>query len=337
MAGATNKAMKAAGLPARTIERVRVARGAGMTVRSAIQRAQAHEMPLGRAGKNAAALTGWEKAAAGVKSEPSPTRAPLQRPGLDKMRASKANVAALREQRDARRERMGRMRRRVEFARETKRLKESFTPEHQRAIDKAEMGYGPKQARFAAKMGLRDAKGYVRDARRAVEQAHNAIRFGQEVALTRKPESFRAELGMRIHQFMRDAKTAREHLSAVKDRLTMANAARTAARKERRHATLVNEGRALRDMAEANFPLTRRTAQKEYGFTGISKASGPSTLGKRGAFSSAKHLAKRLALGEQLAQRILSGGAKTMGPRFIRNLEAIQKMAPKRAAPIVRR
>ena len=64
MAGATNRAMKAAGLPRKTQETVRVALGAGMTVQSAIRHAAAHGLPLGKAkGGN---VTGWDKAAAGA-------------------------------------------------------------------------------------------------------------------------------------------------------------------------------------------------------------------------------------------------------------------------------
>jgi len=56
--------MKAAGLPRKTQETVRVALGAGMTVQSAIRHAQAHGLPLGKAkGGN---VTGWDKAAAGA-------------------------------------------------------------------------------------------------------------------------------------------------------------------------------------------------------------------------------------------------------------------------------
>ncbi len=64
MAGATNRAMKAAGLPRKTQETVRVALGAGMTVQSAIRHAQAHGLPLGKA--KGGAVTGWDKAAAGA-------------------------------------------------------------------------------------------------------------------------------------------------------------------------------------------------------------------------------------------------------------------------------
>lgn len=64
MAGANNKAMKAAGLPKKTQDTVRVALGAGMTVQSAIRHAQAHGLPLGKA-KTAGELTGWQRAAAG--------------------------------------------------------------------------------------------------------------------------------------------------------------------------------------------------------------------------------------------------------------------------------
>lgn len=64
MAGATNRAMKAAGLPRKTQETVRVALGAGVTIQSAIRHAQAHGLPLGKAkGGN---VTGWDKAAAGA-------------------------------------------------------------------------------------------------------------------------------------------------------------------------------------------------------------------------------------------------------------------------------
>ncbi len=64
MAGATNRAMKAAGLPRKTQETVRVALGAGMTVQSAIRHAQAHGLPLGKA--KGGEVTGWQKAAAGA-------------------------------------------------------------------------------------------------------------------------------------------------------------------------------------------------------------------------------------------------------------------------------
>ena len=78
MAGATNRAMKAAGLPKATQEKIRVARGAGLTVQSAIQHAQAHGLPLGKAAKHVGELSGWQKAAAGAKVEarPATKRAP---------------------------------------------------------------------------------------------------------------------------------------------------------------------------------------------------------------------------------------------------------------------
>jgi hypothetical protein len=64
MAGATNRAMKAAGLPRKTQETVRVALGAGVTIQSAIRHAQAHGLPLGKA--KGGSVTGWDKAAAGA-------------------------------------------------------------------------------------------------------------------------------------------------------------------------------------------------------------------------------------------------------------------------------
>jgi hypothetical protein len=317
MAGATNRQYKAAGLPKATIKVIRTHGGAGMSLRSAIQVAQSHGAHVPEK-----ALKFLERRAPEAKENPAAAR----------MKTAKANVEMLRTQRDERRARMKSMRRKVEFARETKQLHAAYSPEHQRAVERAEMGHGPKQARFAAKMGLRDAKDHVRIARRSIEGAHNAIRFGQEAAMMGKPSSPSAELGLRAKQFLRDAPNAREQLSSVRERLAKANASRQAARKERRHATLVNEGRALRDMAEASLPLTRRSAKTEHGFAGVSKAIGPSNIGKRGAFNSAKHLAKRIALGEKLAQKVMSGEAVKAGPRFLRNLAAIQRMAPKNAA-----
>ena len=64
MAGANNRSLKAAGLPKKTVDQIRVARGAGMSVKSAIQHAQAHGLPLGKA--KGGELTGWQKAAAGA-------------------------------------------------------------------------------------------------------------------------------------------------------------------------------------------------------------------------------------------------------------------------------
>lgn len=332
MAGATNRALKAAGLPKATQAQIRVARGAGLTVQSAIQHAQAHGLPLGKA-KTAGELTGWQKAAAGVKATPAERKAALVRPGTERMQASKANVATLRAQRDARRENMQRMRKRAEFSRETKQLRAAFTPEHQRAIDKAEMGHGPKHAKTAARASLLDAKASVRDARKAVEAAHNSIKFGQEAAMMRKPNGPGAEVAVRAHQFLRDAANARRELAPVGEHLARANMARTAARQQRRHATLVNEGRALREMADANHPLTRRGAKADFGFSGVSKPAGRSTIGKYGAFNSARHLAKRIALGEQLAQRVINANhVGKNGARFMRNLDAIKRIAPKKSA-----
>lgn len=76
MAGANNRALKAAGLPRATQEKIRVARGAGLTVQSAIQHAQAHGLPLGKA--KGGELSGWQRAAAGAKVEarPATKRAP---------------------------------------------------------------------------------------------------------------------------------------------------------------------------------------------------------------------------------------------------------------------
>lgn len=333
MAGATNRALKAAGLPKATQAQIRVARGAGLTVQSAIQHAQAHGLPLGKA-KTAGDLTGWQKAAAGVKATPAERKADLVRPGTERMRASKANVATLREQRDARRQNMQRMRKRAEFSRETKQLRAAFTPEHQRAIDKAEMGNGPKQARSGARASLLEAKSSVREARKAVEGAHNAIKFGQEAAMMRKPNSPGAELGMRAQQFLRDAPNARQQLAPANEHLARANMQRTAARQQRRHATLVNEGYALRSMADANHPLTRRGAKADFGFSGVSKPVSRSTIGHyNGTYNSARHLAKRIALGEKLAQRVINAnGNPKNGARFMRNLEAIKRLAPKRSA-----
>lgn len=334
MAGANNRALKAAGIPKATIKTVRVARGSGLSVQSAIQHAQAHGLPMGKA--KSGDLTGWQKAAAGVKATPAERVAALERPGVDRMRASKANVATLREQRDARRANMKRMRKRVEFARETKQLRASFTPEHQRAIDKAEMGHGPKHARNMARASLLDAKESVRNARKALDGAHNAIKFGQEAAMMSKPASPGAELGARVRQFLRDAPNAKQQLAPVQEHLARANMARQSARQQRRHAALVNEGRALREMADADHPLTRRAAKADFGFSGtLSRPAGRSTIGSYGAFNSARHLAKRVALGEKLAQQVLNGSpavvAKT-GKRFMRNLEAIQRLAPRKAA-----
>ncbi len=333
MAGATNRALKAAGLPKATQNTIRVARGAGLTVQSAIQHAQAHGLPLGKA-KTAGELTGWQKAAAGVKATPAERKAALVRPGTERMQASKANVATLRAQRDARRENMQRMRKRADFSRETKQLRAAFTPEHQRAIDRAEMGNGPKHAKSAARASLLEAKASVRDARKAVDAAHNSIKFGQEAAMMRKPSGPGAEVAMRAHQFIRDAANARRELAPVGERLARANMLRTTARQQRRHATLVNEGYALRGMAEASHPLTRRGAKADFGFTGVSKPVSRSTIGHyNGTFNSARHLEKRLALGEKLAQRVINAnGNPKNGARFMRNLEAIKRLAPKRSA-----
>lgn len=86
MAGATNKAMKAAGLPAKSIETVRVARGSGLSVQSAIQHAQAHGLPMGKA--KGGELTGWQRAAAGVKT------APQERSAASRMLDAAAQVRA---------------------------------------------------------------------------------------------------------------------------------------------------------------------------------------------------------------------------------------------------
>jgi hypothetical protein len=151
--------------------------------------------------------------------------------------------------------------------------------------------------------------------------------------MMRKPNGPGAEVAVRAHQFLRDAANARRELAPVGEHLARANMARTAARQQRRHATLVNEGRALREMADANHPLTRRGAKADFGFSGVSKPAGRSTIGKYGAFNSARHLAKRITLGEQLAQRVINANhvAKN-GARFMRNLDAIKRLAPKRSA-----
>ncbi len=94
MAGATNRALKAAGLPRKTQESIRVARGAGLTVQSAIQHAQAHGLPLGKA-KTAGELTGWQKAAAGATPQPSrPAAAVDRRAALHAAMAARRGVAA---------------------------------------------------------------------------------------------------------------------------------------------------------------------------------------------------------------------------------------------------
>lgn len=95
MAGATNRALKAAGLPKATQNTIRVARGAGLTVQSAIQHAQAHGLPLGKAAKHAQPLTGWDKAAAGVTPPPSrPAAAVDRRAALHAAMAARRGVAA---------------------------------------------------------------------------------------------------------------------------------------------------------------------------------------------------------------------------------------------------
>lgn len=87
MAGATNRAFKAAGLPKATRAEIRVERGGGLTVRSAIQHAQAHGLPLGKA--KAGNLTGWDKAAAGVKVTPQ-----AEDRQYSQMRAAAAQIRA---------------------------------------------------------------------------------------------------------------------------------------------------------------------------------------------------------------------------------------------------
>jgi hypothetical protein len=105
MAGATNKAMKAAGLPSKTIETTRVARGGGLTVQSAIQHAQAHGLKLGRAEKHATPLTGWQKAAAGATSQAEHAAA---RSAREAHVAAESRKAALKAAMDTRQRNLGR-------------------------------------------------------------------------------------------------------------------------------------------------------------------------------------------------------------------------------------
>lgn len=105
MAGATNKAMKAAGLPKKTQETVRVALGAGFTVQSAIQHAQAHGLKLGRAEKHATPLTGWQKAAAGATSQAEHAAA---RSAREAHVAAESRKAALKAAMDTRQRNLGR-------------------------------------------------------------------------------------------------------------------------------------------------------------------------------------------------------------------------------------
>lgn len=333
MAGATNKAMKAAGLPTKTIQTVRVARGSGLNVQSAIQHAQAHGLPLGRAGKDAAALTGWQKAAAGVKPTPQERKAALVRPGVERMQASKANVATLREQRDARRENMKRMRKRADFARETKQLRAAFTPEHQRAIDKAEMGHGPATALKGARQLQKRAMMEVRAARASLQQAKDAIQTGHRAVNDRvgKWKHKDGARGEQMRQILKDGPTARAHLAGIARRLEDASAFRGYAQGERRHATLVKEGAALSDMAEARFPMVRGRIAREAGFTGVSKA--PVTAA-RATPAAIKHLTKRIALTEKLASATLSAPNATAGAnlaaRFSRSHSALLRLTASR-------
>lgn len=331
MAGATNKAMKAAGLPAKSIETVRVARGSGLSVQSAIQHAQAHGLPMGKA--KSGDLTGWQKAAAGVKATPAERVAALERPGVDRMRASKANVATLREQRDARRANMKRMRKRVEFARETKQLRAAFTPEHQRAIDKAEMGYGPNAALRSARTLQRRAVAEVRAARSNIAQVHHSFRGGQEAANARiRLQSVTNDISktaMKAHAFLKDAPRLRGEIRAAQRHLEDAAAFRGDAQKERQHARLVKDGYAIRDMLDTASSFRRAQIKKE---TGYRSKTPTNTSGTTPRFSQMKHLAKRVALTEAIANRWLNSSAapKNAGERFSRGLAALERLGRKK-------
>ena len=321
MAGATNRQYKAAGLPKATIKVIRTHGGAGMSLRSAIQVAQSHGAHVPEK-----ALKFLERRAPEAKENPAAAR----------MKTAKANVEMLRTQRDERRARMKSMRRKVEFARETKQIKASFTPEHQRAIDKAEGGYGPKAALRAARDMQKRAKSEIRAARNSIREAHAAIRHGQEAVSARingmPLHHAEAEPSVRAEQFLKDASRAKAALSGVAEKLGSAQYFRQGARSERQHARAVAEGYALRDLAAARSGFERKRIAKE---TGVSKAEtmlGPSTVERKGAFSHAKHLANRIALGERLAHRILrgdeaSGKAKVA---FARNMAAIHRIAPRK-------
>lgn len=94
MAGANNKAMKAAGLPKKTMDTARVALGAGLSVQSAIRHAQAHGLPLGKAAKHAGELTGWQRAAAGGVSPAEKAAASAAREAYVAGQARKAALGA---------------------------------------------------------------------------------------------------------------------------------------------------------------------------------------------------------------------------------------------------
>jgi hypothetical protein len=330
MAGATNRALKAAGLPKATQAQIRVARGAGLTVQSAIQHAQAHGLPLGKA-KTAGELTGWQKAAAGVKATPAERKAALVRPGTERMQASKANIATLRAQRDARRENMQRMRKRAEFSRETKQLRAAFTPEHQRAIDKAESGYGPMAALRGARQLQKRAIMDVRAARTSLQQAKDTIQTAHAAATQRaegyKNKNPQATLAETTRAVLKSGPTARAHLAGIAQRIEDASAFRGHARAERRQATLTKEGYAIRDMADTRSPFERKRLAKEAGFSGVSKAP---VVAARTTPAAIKHLVKRIALTEKLAARVLGGEGGGIAARFQRSNDALIRLTAAR-------
>lgn len=236
-------------------------------------------------------------------------------PATERMRASKANVATLRAQRDARRENMKRMRKRVDFARETKQLRAAFTPEHQRAIDKAEMGEGPNAALKNARQTQKRAMMEAQAARSSLRQAKEAIRGGHEAA-TQYVSTWKrgrgetgehpGTAGEHARRILQDGPRARAHLAGIARRLEDAQRFRGYASGDRKHASLVKEGYALRDMAETRSPYERKRIKKETGYDGPSAPKGARAAARSNPFNMAKHLTKRIALTEKLASKLLN-------------------------------
>lgn len=179
MAGATNRAMKAAGLPRKTQETVRVALGAGVTIQSAIRHAAAHGLPLGKAkGGN---VTGWDKAAAGA-TTPAEHRAAHEAHAAGR----KAAMLAARQNRvagslDAASKRMltGRM--------------VSAMMSRQLAAQQAADAQTAKQSRVAGALGAA-SKGMLASRKAAAKPALSALdRYRQQVRATAR-EKERSDL-----------------------------------------------------------------------------------------------------------------------------------------------
>lgn len=265
MAGANNAQMKAAGWRAADVTKARAIHG------------QLSHAVMEQAGY---------KPKAGYQSQ---TPSVKRNPALDRMQQAKANVPALRAARDERRVRMAGLRQRVEMTRETRRIEATLSSDDmRRAVDRAEDGYGPAQARRNAKGLLREARAVVKEARVYKQRTLGATSAAEEQMSLRLREARAAREAAKnpkwSHLRTSSFRSARENIARAREikqginstrarhsehvagLLAKASQFRAAAAQERRHAMLVERADALREIVEERSPFQRAQAKKRTGF-----------------------------------------------------------------------